>query len=157
MPAHAGEFYGMWQTRTEIDRAIGSEIPILKSNMPPTEQERHVRNAEAQRRWYAANRAKKLAAVRAYAASHRAEVAAWSLAHDRTPERKAYNAKRRRSTKHLARKALNNAVCAGTIKRGSCEDCGAERTQGHHEDYAKPLEVCWLCSACHGRRHRKFA
>lgn len=28
---------------------------------------------------------------------------------------------------------------------------------GHHEDYKKPLEVVWVCFACHAIRHRRIA
>lgn len=27
---------------------------------------------------------------------------------------------------------------------------------GHHHDYAKPLEIEWLCVACHVAEHRGF-
>lgn len=53
-----------------------------------------------------------------------------------------------------ARAALNRAIKAGTIVRQPCSECGAPEANGHHHDYSKPLEVEWLCSACHGAEHR---
>jgi hypothetical protein len=45
----------------------------------------------------------------------------------------------------------------GHVKKGwlyrpkNCTHCHIEvkRIEAHHEDYAKPLEVIWLCNACH--------
>jgi hypothetical protein len=35
-----------------------------------------------------------------------------------------------------------------------CDRCrGAGCIHGHHEDYAKPLRVTWLCARCHLARH----
>ena len=52
------------------------------------------------------------------------------------------------------------AIQSGKLKRGHCEDCGKtpsqEKIYGHHEDYDKPLEVVWLCSSCHMRRHSAY-
>ena len=49
---------------------------------------------------------------------------------------------------------------AGVYKRRgylipqACELCGVdEKIQMHHENYAKPLEVNWLCVVCHTERH----
>ena len=37
----------------------------------------------------------------------------------------------------------------------ACEDCGqVKKLDKHHEDYAKPGEVNWLCRSCHMKRHR---
>lgn len=57
--------------------------------------------------------------------------------------------------KHQARALLNNAVKRGVIKIPTkCEDCGTPniKLQAHHPNHAKPMEVLWLCSTCHGKR-----
>jgi ribosomal protein S27AE len=41
----------------------------------------------------------------------------------------------------------------GKIKKQPCEICGNKKTQAHHEDYNKPLEVRWLCPSCHKKLH----
>lgn len=52
------------------------------------------------------------------------------------------------------RHALKKGVL---VKPDACEHCGLDkvRLQGHHEDYDKPLEVIWLCRACHTKAHGK--
>lgn len=52
-----------------------------------------------------------------------------------------------------ARGKVNYAVRTGKIEKKPCEDCGAEKTHAHHDDYAKPLNVRWLCPPCHSRWH----
>ncbi len=81
-------------------------------------------------------------------------------AKERSPEQLATAAeiqresKRRYPEKWKARAALNNAIAAGKMIRQPCSECGAKRAQGHHHDYSKPLDVEWLCVACHGVEHR---
>lgn len=57
-----------------------------------------------------------------------------------------------------ARKAhdkINNSIRAGRFKRPpTCSKCNSKRPEAHHEDYSKPLDVLWLCRACHMRHHR---
>lgn len=57
-----------------------------------------------------------------------------------------------------AHRLLNQAVRSGRIVRPAvCSSCGetSSRTlHGHHEDYAKPYDVVWLCHQCHGKQHR---
>ena len=51
--------------------------------------------------------------------------------------------------------ALRNKV----ISRGPCQRCGNTKSEAHHEDYTKPLEIMWLCRRCHiavDQRHRKI-
>ena len=47
----------------------------------------------------------------------------------------------------------SNAIRDGRIVQQSCAVCGNAKTQGHHEDYSKPLDVVWLCVRHHQDRH----
>lgn len=58
--------------------------------------------------------------------------------------------------KYAARSAVGNAIRDGKLIPQPCERCGEAVTHGHHEDYEKPLSVTWLCSFCHGERHREI-
>lgn len=59
----------------------------------------------------------------------------------------------------LARKKANaRSYVHEYIKRGKviklpCAVCGSERSEAHHEDYCKPLEVIWLCREHHLKLH----
>jgi hypothetical protein len=46
-----------------------------------------------------------------------------------------------------------NAIKYGKLTPMPCEVCGKQKTQGHHEDYSKPLDVVWLCVRHHQDRH----
>lgn len=72
------------------------------------------------------------------------------------PERnKEY--RKRWPEKRKAQNAVNNAVRDGRLhKPDHCETCGTSdfrQLEGHHDDYSKPLDVRWLCSACHSQWH----
>lgn len=57
-----------------------------------------------------------------------------------------------------ARSLANRAVDLGFLSRPDyCSECGGKGwgIHAHHEDYNKPLEVIWLCTDCHGKKHRK--
>jgi predicted nucleic acid-binding Zn-ribbon protein len=56
--------------------------------------------------------------------------------------------------RHEARWAVRRAVAAGRLHRKPCERCGGLVVHGHHDDYTKPLDVRWLCPACHRDWHR---
>lgn len=49
-------------------------------------------------------------------------------------------------------KALNNGQL---VKPNCCSQCGGRdvNINGHHDDYAYPLDVVWLCIKCHGEIH----
>lgn len=48
---------------------------------------------------------------------------------------------------------LHYAVKKGLVIRKPCEICGCEKSQAHHCDYNKPLDVMWLCSKHHAEWH----
>ena len=56
--------------------------------------------------------------------------------------------------KDRARSYLAVYIRRGKVKRQPCERCGATPAYGHHDDYAKPLDVRWLCKAHHRIEHR---
>ena len=58
--------------------------------------------------------------------------------------------------KEKAKSALNGAVASGKIRRQPCAVCGNSKSEGHHEDYSKPLDVVWLCKKHHAYRHRVY-
>lgn len=48
---------------------------------------------------------------------------------------------------------VGRARAAGTLRRNPCEVCGAPKAEAHHDDYAQPLAVRWLCRTCHRQWH----
>lgn len=55
--------------------------------------------------------------------------------------------------KYKARQKLSNAIRDKRITRTPCIKCGDPKSQGHHHDYSKPLDVTWLCFKCHRLEH----
>lgn len=65
---------------------------------------------------------------------------------------------RRNPIKRMASQIVGNAVRSGKlIKPTNCGACNSEpeRLHGHHDDYAFPLAVRWLCPGCHNTWHKK--
>jgi len=50
---------------------------------------------------------------------------------------------------HRAHSAVAKALRVGKINKEPCVVCGNRKSQAHHEDYARKLEVIWLCSIHH--------
>jgi len=56
--------------------------------------------------------------------------------------------------KYKAQTMVRNYIRDGKLFREPCEICGGgRRNEAHHDDYAKPLNVRWLCSAHHKQWH----
>jgi hypothetical protein len=70
-----------------------------------------------------------------------------------------YQRKRRASNpeSYAARNAVSNALRDGRLIRQPCEVCGELEVQAHHDDYAKPFEIHWLCFKHHrGSAHNQI-
>lgn len=60
------------------------------------------------------------------------------------------------TVKQIARYRTRRAIKEGSIKIPvKCDDCGREHNLDcHHNNYDNPLDVSFLCSDCHGEKHR---
>jgi len=59
-------------------------------------------------------------------------------------------------SKRRARKIVNYHLQKGNLAKPlCCETCLKQgQLEAHHEDYNLPLNVKWLCTSCHGIKHR---
>ena len=77
------------------------------------------------------------------------------------PEVRARQAARQRQrlldpaerTRSNARRATRHAIEMGRLVRQPCEVCGTAKTEAHHDDYARPFDVRWLCRLHHAQHH----
>lgn len=60
----------------------------------------------------------------------------------------------RHPEKHAAHLAVKTAIRNGVLIRMNCEICNAEKSEAHHDDYSKQLEVRWLCRKHHLEAHK---
>jgi len=60
--------------------------------------------------------------------------------------------------KWLVQKAVQRGKL---VKPGYCQRCRtptpSNRLQAHHYNYAMPLDVSWLCDACHKAVHKELS
>lgn len=52
-----------------------------------------------------------------------------------------------------AHASVRSAIRRKLIERQPCEVCGEPETDGHHDDYDRPLAVRWLCRLHHRHHH----
>lgn len=104
--------------------------------MSPTQAERDYKRAYDER-----TRERQREQKRAWAARNREHLV------ERTRRERLEQPERSR-----ARNLVQKAVDRGHMEKPSaCSACGVEGVwiEGHHEDYARPLDVTWLCKPCH--------
>lgn len=53
----------------------------------------------------------------------------------------------------MARSAVGSAIRHGRLVRLPCEICGNSKSEAHHEDYRRKLDVKWLCFTHHRQAH----
>lgn len=63
------------------------------------------------------------------------------------------NWRRQNPQKYRAHLAVQRALATGELVKSSCEICGDPTVDAHHANYARPLEVRWLCRQHHVRLH----
>jgi hypothetical protein len=51
--------------------------------------------------------------------------------------------------KITAHRKVFSALRNGSLKKWECSVCGSIKSEAHHTDYLKPLEVVWLCKKHH--------
>lgn len=54
--------------------------------------------------------------------------------------------------RRAAQIALGNAVSRGRVEKLPCMVCGG-KSEAHHPDYSRPLDVVWLCPPHHKQAH----
>jgi transcription elongation factor Elf1 len=59
--------------------------------------------------------------------------------------------------KTIARAKVHNAKKSGKLVMQPCQVCGELKTEAHHPDYTKPLDVVWLCKDHHMQEHYPWA
>lgn len=128
------------------------------------------------RDWYARNKQSALASAHRSRERRIEAIREYDRMRGRTEERLAEKRERERerrgseSAKASARRwrqenpekirahaVLSYHITVGHIQRQPCEICGALRSEGHHEDYTRPLDVRWLCRRHHAETHRRYA
>lgn len=50
---------------------------------------------------------------------------------------------------------VQRAIRSGKLTKQPCELCGEQKSEAHHADYTKPLDVQWLCPSHHVELHKK--
>lgn len=130
----SSEFYSSDKTCKECRRAAVKANRIAKSD--------YYKEYEKGR----ANNPKRVAARKAYAKTEAGKEA-----------RK--RAQKRWLEKNPIKRAVHiitgNAIRDGALKKKPCEVCGNVTVHAHHDDYAMPLKVRWLCEKHHYEWHQE--
>ncbi len=108
---------------------------------------------ENKRAWEASNAVKVKIAKRKCARRRIVKQIAWKNAN----RKRVRESNRKYAMAHpesvLCHARTHRALRSGILTRLACEVCGDKRSQAHHANYMKPLEVKWLCRIHHMAEH----
>lgn len=62
----------------------------------------------------------------------------------------------RNPLKNWARKIVFVEKRAGRLKQLSCYKCGNTKSEAHHHDYSKPLDIVWACKRHHAELDKQL-
>lgn len=121
-------------------------------------------NNISQQKYYNKNKDKILAKRRTYYQTHREK----ELARTKISSRKWFdehiettnymNLSPEQRFKQRIRQVVRYALKTKKISKPDfCCVCNKKcRIDAHHEDYSKPLDIMWVCRACHAEIHRRY-
>ena len=96
---------------------------------------------------------------RSYRAKNADSIAEQERKRNSLPERRVTKIKQMRvfRARHplatAAHSAVSRAIRAAVLDKLPCYFCSAAEVDAHHHDYSAPLDVTWLCKACHRKFH----
>jgi hypothetical protein len=79
------------------------------------------------------------------------------LAYDRARgSRQSLEYQREWRRKNPEKYRAHRLVATNLKNPGVCSECDSTyHIEAHHDDYSRPLDVRWLCAACHKQHHAK--
>ena len=95
------------------------------------------------KKWLGLNKEKDKAIHRQYYQNNKQRINEWKNTYNKTMDKE----------KLQCRHQVFIALKKGLLKRESCEFCGISKTEAHHKDYSKPLQVNWVCKEHHINLH----
>lgn len=96
------------------------------------------------KKYYLKNKIKILNSVKKWISKNKNKISLYKKKSDAK-----YKSKPDNMLKIVARKKIYNKLRYGKMKRLPCEVCGNVKSEAHHKDYSKPLDVQWLCKVHH--------
>lgn len=58
--------------------------------------------------------------------------------------------------RNRARSKTRELLARGELSKEPCVRCGSVDVEAHHDDYADPRKIMWLCKVHHGHRHQEL-